>query len=35
MAWGNGGTGEAIVDSDLQSAGSVANIYVAGQYGVD
>ena len=34
MAWPNGGTGEGIVDSDLQSAGSVANIYVAGQYGI-
>ena len=32
LAWNNGGTGEGVVDSDLQSAGSVANIYLTGSY---
>tara|TARA_R100000655_G_scaffold18867_1_gene39632 strand:- start:18851 stop:19741 length:891 start_codon:yes stop_codon:yes gene_type:complete len=32
LAWNNGGTGEAVVDSDLQSAGSVGLVYLTGSY---
>ena len=34
LAWANGGTGEAIVDSDLQSSASAGELYISGQYGI-